>query len=175
MKLLFIYGAPAVGKFTVACEIAKLCNFKVFHNHLSIDCIKPIFDFGTPSFEKLIPLIRREVISEAVRTQTDLIFTFCYAKGIDDQQVFELTELVENGGGEICFILLTAQIEELRKRVADESRQMMQKIKTTEMLARYFENYELFSPVPHRPSLIIDNTETPPDAVAKQIVKRFEL
>jgi broad-specificity NMP kinase len=53
MKLIFIYGAPAVGKLTVANEIARQTNFKVFHNHLSIDCIEPIFDFGTASFFNL--------------------------------------------------------------------------------------------------------------------------
>ena len=36
MKLLFIHGSPAVGKLTVANEIAKLTGFKVFHNHLSL-------------------------------------------------------------------------------------------------------------------------------------------
>ncbi len=65
MKLIFIYGAPAVGKLTVARELARLTGFKVFHNHLSIDCIEPIFDFGTPSFFKLIELIRVETVAEA--------------------------------------------------------------------------------------------------------------
>ncbi|MGI8542838.1 MAG: hypothetical protein ACR2MD_05085 [Aridibacter sp.] len=36
MKLIFIYGSPAVGKLTVANEIAKRTCFKVFHNHLMI-------------------------------------------------------------------------------------------------------------------------------------------
>ena len=40
MKLIFIYGAPAAGKLTVANEIARQTGFKVFHNHLSIDCIE---------------------------------------------------------------------------------------------------------------------------------------
>ena len=43
MNLIFIYGPPAAGKLTVATEIAALTGYKVFHNHLSIDCIEPIF------------------------------------------------------------------------------------------------------------------------------------
>ncbi|CAN5868612.1 hypothetical protein BH24ACI1_BH24ACI1_04510 [soil metagenome] len=50
MKLIFLYGAPAVGKLTVADKIAEQTRYKVFHNHLSIDCIEPIFDFGTLHF-----------------------------------------------------------------------------------------------------------------------------
>jgi len=35
MKLVFIYGPPAVGKLTVANALAKVTGFKVFHNHLT--------------------------------------------------------------------------------------------------------------------------------------------
>ena len=34
MKLVFIYGPPAVGKLTVAKELAALTGFKVFHNQV---------------------------------------------------------------------------------------------------------------------------------------------
>ena len=34
MKHLFLYGAPAVGKLTVAKELADLTGYKLFHNHL---------------------------------------------------------------------------------------------------------------------------------------------
>ena len=47
MKLIIIHGAPAAGKLTIANELGRLTGFKVFHNHLSIDCVKPVFDFGT--------------------------------------------------------------------------------------------------------------------------------
>ena len=50
MKLIFIYGSPAVGKLTVAQEIAEQTDFKVFHNHLTIDAVTPVFEFGTVPF-----------------------------------------------------------------------------------------------------------------------------
>jgi len=52
MKLVFIYGSPAAGKLTVAYEVAARTGFKVFHNHLTINCVRPIFDFGTPPFAR---------------------------------------------------------------------------------------------------------------------------
>lgn len=175
MKLIFIYGSPAVGKLTVANEIARLTDFKVFHNHLSIDCIEPIFDFGSESFFKLIELIRVETIAEAARRNVNLIYTFCYAKDSDDAHVSKITETVEEGGGEVCFVLLTAEKDELRKRVLEGSRKSYGKAKTVEMMDFFFENYDLFSPVPERTSLIVDNTNLSAEATARKIIEHFQI
>jgi tRNA uridine 5-carbamoylmethylation protein Kti12 len=32
MKLIFLYGPPAVGKLTVAQELVTLTGYKLFHN-----------------------------------------------------------------------------------------------------------------------------------------------
>lgn len=175
MKLLFLYGSPAVGKLTVANEIAKQTDFKVFHNHLSIDCIQPIFDFGTQSFYKLITLIRVETIREVARVGQNLIYTFCYAKDLDDAHVAEVTKAVEENGGEVTFVLLKAEKNELKKRVVEESRKKLGKAKTVEMMDYFFETYDLFSPVPNGESLIIDNTKLSPEKTARQIIEHFAL
>ena len=175
MKLLFIYGSPAVGKLTVANEIAKLTGFKVFHNHLSIDCIEPVFEFGSKSFYKLIEIIRLETVAEAARVGRNLIYTFCYAKGLDDAHVEKITKLVEEAGGEVCFVLLKAERSELDKRVVEDSRKKMGKAKTVEMMEFFHETYDLVSPVPHRESLIIDNTNLSPAETARKIIEHFEI
>jgi len=175
MKLLFIYGSPAVGKLTVANEIAKLTDFKVFHNHLSIDCIEPIFDFGTESFSKLIELIRLETVAEAARCNVNLIYTFCYAKDLDDAHVRKIIETVEASGGDVCFVLLTADKEILEKRILEESRKQFGKVNDLKILHELFDKYELFSPVPERESLIIDNTNLSAKATARKIIEHFQI
>jgi len=175
MKLLFIYGSPAVGKLTVANEIARLTDFKVFHNHLSIECIVPIFDFGTESYSKLIEIIRVETVAEAARQNVNLIYTFCYAKDLDDAHVRKIIELVETNGGEVCFVLLTAEKEILEKRVFEESRKRFGKVNNTEILHELFDKYDLFSPVPGCESLIIDNTNLSPDETARKIIGHFQI
>lgn len=175
MKLLFIYGSPAVGKLTVSNEIAKLTDFKVFHNHLSIDCVAPVFEFGSKPFYKLIEIIRVETIAEAARVGQDLIYTFCYAKDSDDAHVEKVTKIVEENGGEVCFVLLRAEKSELEKRIVEDSRKKLGKAKTVEMLHFFFETYDLFSPVPHRESLIIDNTNLSAEKAARQIIAQFKL
>ncbi|OLE70972.1 hypothetical protein AUF78_04195 [archaeon 13_1_20CM_2_51_12] len=53
VRLVFIYGPPAVGKLTVAIELSKQIGFKLYHNHVSIDFVKSIFQFGTPPLPKI--------------------------------------------------------------------------------------------------------------------------
>jgi len=175
MKLLFIYGSPAVGKLTVATQIAARTGIKLFHNHLSIDCVEPVFDYGTKPFGRLVNLIRVETIREAARENVDLIYTFCYAKGPDDEHVKSITKIVEENGGEVCFVLLKADREQLNKRVTEESRKRLGKAKTVEMMDYFHETYDLFSPVPERESLIIDNTNLSPDKAAEQIITHFKV
>ncbi len=173
MKLIFLYGAPAVGKLTVAQELAKLTDFRVFHNHLTIDCIEPVFDFGTPSFSRLINLIRLETVAEAARAHVNLIFTYCYAKDFDDAHVAEFAKTIEANGGEICFVLLTCERGELERRVLEESRKQYSKAQNTEILGEILGKYDLSSPVPQRESLLIDNTNLSAAEAAQKIVEHF--
>ncbi len=175
MKLLFIYGSPAVGKLTVANEIAKLTGFKVFHNHLSIDCVEPVFEFGSPSFFKLIEMIRVETVAEAALQNVNLIYTFCYAKDLDDAHVQKIVELVKSNGSEVCFVLLTAEKETLEKRVLEDSRLKYRKVNNLKLLNELFEKYELFSPVNDYESLIVDNTNLSIEATARKIIEHFDL
>lgn len=50
MKLIFIYGSPAVGKLTVAKELSKKIGYPIFHNHLTVDLAKVLFDFEDKRF-----------------------------------------------------------------------------------------------------------------------------
>nr|MBA3786355.1 hypothetical protein [Acidobacteriota bacterium] len=148
-------------------------RYKVFHNHLSIDCIEPIFDFGTPSFFKLIELIRVETVAETARENVDLIYTFCYAKDFDDAHVAKIVESVEANGGEVCFVLLTCERDELEKRALEESRKKFGKANNLEILHEILDKYDLSSPVPMRESLQIDNTNLSAELTAQTIIKHF--
>lgn len=175
MKLIFIYGPPAAGKLEVANQLAKLTGYKVFHNHLSIDCIAPIFDFGTVSFWKLIELIRLETIAEAARARVNLIYTFCYAKDSDDPHVDKVLGAVKSSGGEVCFVLLVCDKKELEKRVTNESRQQFGKINNTVILNELLSKYELLMPVSQQSSLCLDTTDLPPQEAAQKIIEHYRL
>lgn len=175
MKLILIYGSPAVGKLTTANEIAKHTDFKVFHNHLTISAVKPVFEFGTAPFWKLVHLFRVETIAEAARENVNLIYTFCYAKTEDDAHIAEVTKTVEENGGEICFVLLTAEKRVIERRVLEDSRKIHGKLGSLENLQATWEKYDLFSPVPLRESLIIDNSNLSAAQTAQKIITHFDL
>ncbi len=161
---------------TVANAVAKETGFKVFHNHLSNDCIEPVFDFGTASFGKLVGMIRLETIAEATRVGQDLIYTLCYIKDLDDPHITAVVKAVEEGGGgEICFVLLTCERGELEKRVLAETRRKFGKVKNLGILKEILEKYDLSSPVPARESLCLDNTNTPAEEIADRIIKHYKL
>src|SRR6059036_357791 len=84
MKLVFVYGPPASGKLTVAKELAKLTGFRLFHNHVSIQFVQSLFEFGTKTFWRLTNTYRLEMIEQAAKDGIDTIFTFVYSKGEDD-------------------------------------------------------------------------------------------
>ena len=175
MKLIFIYGPPAAGKLTVARELAGQTNFKVFHNHLSIDCIEPIFSFGSESFGKLIDIIRYETVAEAARVGQNLIYTFCYAKDLDDAHVEKIVEAAESNGGEVHFVLLYCERSVLENRIIKESRKEFGKIKNLSILNQLLETYDLFSPVNNYESLVIDNTNLSPEETAQKIAEYYQL
>ena len=175
MRLIFIYGAPAVGKLTVAEELAGKTGFKIFHNHLTIDAIEPIFAFGTEPFWRLIDLIRVETITEAARHKVNLIHTFCYARDHDDKYIARIIERVEANGGQVCFVLLTCARIEVEKRVLEESRKRYGKVNNLEMLNEVFSRYDFSSPVPQRESLRLDTTNMPAKLTAQKIIDHFKL
>ena len=76
MKLIFLHGAPAVGKLTVAEELARLTGFRLFHNHLTVDLVTSLFPFGSEPFIALREQIWLAAFREAAQDDVSLIFTF---------------------------------------------------------------------------------------------------
>ncbi|MEI2712114.1 MAG: AAA family ATPase [Nocardioides sp.] len=79
MRLLVLIGPPAVGKMTVGRAIAQRSDFRLFHNHHSIEMLLDVFAYGTPPFDALNVEIRRRVFEEAAASGTNLIFTYVMA------------------------------------------------------------------------------------------------
>ncbi len=175
MKLVIIYGPPAAGKLTVATKLAARTGYKLFHNHVSIDCVKPVFDFGTPPFERLIEMIRNETFAEAARENVSLIHTFVYAFGIDDAYFQRKIASVEDNGGEVCLVLLRCDDDVRRERIGNESRVRIGKLTDPDSIVASRQKHDLFSPLPGRETLIIDTAEVSPSEAAGRILEHFGL
>ena len=77
MIFLFLHGPPAVGKLTIAREVAEQTGFRLFHNHLTVDLVLSVYDFGTPGFIALREQIWLAVIRRSLADRVPgMIFTF---------------------------------------------------------------------------------------------------
>lgn len=175
MKLLIIYGAPAAGKLTIATEVARRTGFKLFHNHVSIDCVKPVFDFGTRPFLRMIETIRCAMIAEAAREDVDLIHTFVYAAGDDDEHFAKLIASAEDNGGEVHLVLLRCDSDELKARIGNDSRVTIGKLTDPDAIDRSLIKYDLRSTYPGRESLVIDTTNITLEDATDRIIGHFAL
>ena len=174
MKLVFLYGPPAVGKLTVARELAEQTGFKLFDNHVSINAVLPYFAFGTPPFSRIVGTLRKMVIEEAAKADLDLIFTVVYSSPGDNMEVADLTAVVELNGGEVCFVRLHCAEDELKNRIYSETRAARHKVASLDVLEDLLERYDLFAEVPGRASLSVDTTLSP-EHVAERIIEHYHL
>lgn len=113
MRLLVIFGPPAVGKMTVGREIARQSEFRLFHNHALIEPLLEVFNYGTPPFNRLLADWREEVVKEAALSDTDLLFTFVW--GLEQQaDVDEVRKYIRpyvEKGAEVAFVELAADLD----------------------------------------------------------------
>ena len=175
MRLVFIYGPPASGKLTVANELAKLTGFRLFHNHVSIEFVESLFEFGSKPFQRLTAKYRTEMIEQAAKEGVDTIFTFVYEKTTDDPFVRSVLRKVKTHGGKVCFVRLQCERHELQRRVTSKARKPLGKIATKRLLNHVFKKFDLESEIPFQPSLTIDTETISPRKAAKKIVQHYNL
>ncbi len=173
MKLIFIYGPPAVGKLTVATELSKLTGMPLFHNHLSRNIVKDIYGDKVGEHYDLVDKIRMEVFSDCARSNQDLIFTFVYESPEDDDLVKQYIQIIEAEGGSVHFVQLRGESEDLLLRVDDESRKQLQKLTEKEVLEKILPSLQ--APVPNVENLVIDTSKNTPEQSANIIIERLKL
>ena len=176
MKLVFIYGLPATGKLTVAQELATITGYKLFHNHLVVDLLLSIFDFGTPPFVQLREEIWLSVFDQACRAQLPgLIFTFAPEQTVRPTFIQEALNTVAGGKGEIDFVELMCPLPELKQRLDSPSRLQFQKLTSVSLFKQLHESGRFDATYMPRPTLSIDTSLCTPLEAAKQIVNALNL
>ena len=175
MQLIFIYGPAAVGKLTVARRLEQITGLPVFHNHLVVDMLLTLWDFGTPPFIELREAIWLDVMGRAAKEQVPgLIFTFSPEKTVRAEFIKELVGSVERAGGQVLFIQLTCPLEELEKRIENPSRAEWRKLRSRSLFRQLREEEaHAFMPLPA--ALTLDTSQFTPTDAAERIVSHFRL
>ncbi len=174
MKLLFLYGPPASGKLTVAEKLSELTNIPLFHNHLSRDIVKDIYRDDLMQHYTLVDQIRFDVLGYCASKGTDLIFTYVYGGEFDDDKVRQFIEVIESRGGEVVFIELTADREDLIGRVDNDSRKRFKKLTDPEVLAQITLDMSNYS-IPFVDPVKINTSKMNPDEAVNFLVGKLKL
>lgn len=180
MKLVILFGPPAVGKMTVGYELERLTGLRLFHNHMAIDLVLRFFDFGTEPFGRLVNQFRRRIFEEVAASDLPgLIFTFVWALDHPEDKEFidQTCDIFKSRGATVHFVELSANLEERLRRNETELRmaekwpkrdveQSRRNLLATENKYKLNSNGDCFYPERH---LYIENSELEPEVVARRI------
>lgn len=114
MKFVLLFGPQAVGKMTVGQELAKITDLKLFHNHMTIDLLVPLFGYSSEMW-RLCHMFREEIFRSTAKSDVyGMIFTTVWA--FDDQKDSEAIErfcdIFRSAGADIYFVELEADVNE---------------------------------------------------------------
>lgn len=174
MKLVVLYGPPAVGKLSVAQALAVRTGFRVLHNHLLMDLSHVLFDPGTDSSRAFTRRLR-DLSLEAAREGgvPGVIVTFVYARDCD-AYILGLCDEAEAQGDEVCLVQLTCEVATLEARVTERSRGAFGKLTTVAGLREKLELLDApFGRVEGRKSFGLQTDRQTPETVAQTIQVHF--
>jgi len=175
MKLLFLHGAPAAGKLTVAKALLQILPGRLSDNHAAIDLARTIFDFGAPGFWELVHKVRCAALDAAAAHGVSLVVTtFCYAEPDDRPQYEDFEAIMQRHDGELLPVFLHCSREEAARRIGNPDRVERRKMTSAEALLRDLDRYNL-SPVPRADCLKLDTEVRPAEATARKIIGHFGL
>ena len=181
MKLLLICGNSAVGKMTVGQELCKMTDFRLFHNHMSIEPIIEIFGYMNG---EAIRRFRDVVFEEFAKTDAyGLIFTYMFAFDMPSEYEYidHVVSIFEERGAEIYCVELVAPQSVRLERNRTENRLANKPTKrdiaaSDGRLINDDKNHRMESregEIPFKNYIRIDNTDLSAEEAAKMIKERF--
>lgn len=173
---------------TIGHELEKITGLKLFHNHMTIEIIAPLFGYGStsPVGTKLVSLFRKKIFEEFAKSdQEGLIFTYIWAfsKKKDWDYVEKICNIFKSKGADVFFVELEADTEErikrnktphrlnhkpTKKNIEQSEKDLKDSMKKYRMNSKDWE-------IKEKNYIRINNTNLSPDDVAKKIKDKFKL
>jgi hypothetical protein len=175
MKLLFLHGAPATGKLTIAKALLRTVPGRLFDNHAAIDLARTIFEFDAPGFWDLVRNVRYASLDAAGEHGIAmLVTTYCYAEPDDRPEFEKFEEIVQRHGGKLLPVFLHCSRDEALRRVGNPDRLERRKMSSVEALNKFLDDHT-FTPVPRADCLMLDTGMRSAQATAQEIVRHYGL
>ena len=169
MFVIFIHGPVSSGKYTIAKELARLTDLPLFHNHLTVDLVTSLFEFGTPPFVALRERLWLAAFAEAAGAGRSFIFTFNPEATVNSDFIDKTLATINSAGGTIRFIEVTCSEEVIESRIEDKSRASFGKLNSIDFYRQLrAEGAFEYPPLPE-PFLTVDSGALSPLEAATAI------
>jgi predicted kinase len=176
MRLLFLHGPAAAGKYTVAKELAALTGFEFYHNHLVVDEVLKTHAFGTPGFVADRDRRWRDYFSQFPGpAKPDVIFTFNPENTVPQAFIDWLFAEMARRGVKLPSVEITASEEVIESRIASKQRQQFKKLTDVALYRQLRDSGVFAAPLIPRTDLRIDSGRLAPAESAAQIARQFGL
>ena len=121
---LFIIGAPASGKMTIAQELSRLTDSTLFYNHQPIDFALEIYQDYTEEMWEFVRGITFSFLGASARNQRSVILTDVIDFSNQYQLMYlrQIQNLLNDYHQEILFVELETSLEERLRRNRTENR-----------------------------------------------------
>lgn len=172
MKLVFVYGPPAAGKYTVSRRVAEITGLALFHNHLVVDSVASVFPFGSPSFVRLREQFWMDVFKAAVAEDRSLVFTFQPEGSVSPDFAQRVIDLVRGAGGEVLLVHLKLSADGQVARIANADRAAFGKLRDADLLAKLQAEFAACERAMPEADLVIDTELVSAEAAAAMIASR---
>ena len=182
---VLIVGPPAVGKATVAREVARLTGYRLLLNTLTTEMLSTVFTRFERPFGPLHVEFQSRILEEALKAGMSVVGTVAWA--LQDETNWRIARernaMVAASGGRTCIAELTAPLNTLieRNRLPDRIADKPKQASTlTDTVIRDMTQRHRFVSEPGElaefgPFLRIDTTVTSPTAAAERMVEAFGL
>jgi predicted kinase len=182
--IIYLLGIPAVGKYTVACEIARLTGAKVVDNQLINTPVFSVLGYdGTSAFPfpqaawQHIEQIRGAVFA-VIRDlcppgESFVLTNVLDAKDPADLALFRrVEELAKHRGAGFFPVWFTCHAEQLRQRKGSEQRRARFKDIDLSTIEDDVNRFEVLR-VPHPNALTLDTSLIEPAQIAHRILEHI--
>ena len=177
--MFYLVGMPAVGKYTIAKELAGLTGARLVDNHSIANVIFNLFDLDgiRPLPEGIfgpVGKVRQAVLDALTNLaprELSYVFTIVLLGGdpAEAEHFHKMVEVAEQRGSLFVPVLLRCQTGELMLRAANESRVQRMKLIDPATIASLNDDHPQFE-TDHPNAITLDTTETPPVETARRIV-----
>jgi len=171
MRVVFLHGPAAAGKHTIGTLLSARLGWPLFHNHLTVDLVQTLFNFGEPGFVRLREQIWCAAFAEAAAAGRSFIFTFSPEKTVDPSLIGVLEERVTSAGGKVLYVELACAEAEVLRRLDNPSRQQFGKLTDSTLYGEIQAQGGFdFPPLPE-PIIRVETDQVTPEKAAEMIAE----